>query len=108
MQGRLYWLLRPSGCSCINSKRQPKAEPKRKPKMSNLKKSWMKSARVTLRVIGFVVMLTMLASCATNTPASSFCLIYKPTYFSHTDSEETILQVMQNNVAYEELCRKET
>ena len=41
-----------------------------------------------------------------NTAANDFCYLYRPVYADYeNDTPETIQQIDQNNIAYEELCK---
>ena len=54
-----------------------------------------------------LLIIILLASCTTNTAANDFCYLYRPVYADYeNDTAETIQQIDQNNIAYEELCVK--
>lgn len=60
-----------------------------------------------LKWLSFLNMnLIALSGCTTNTVAADFCLIYQPIYADYDhDTAETVSQIDNNNLAYEELCR---
>src|SRR3546814_4540443 len=63
--------------------------------------------RPSVRATVCGAILLTVTSCATNSPASDFCLIYRPVYTSAQDTEETRLQVDENNAAFEALKSEE-
>ena len=48
--------------------------------------------------------LLLLVGCYSS--VGEFCTIYEPVYTSKEDTEKTIEQTTDNNVAYEKLCLK--
>ena len=58
-----------------------------------------------LFVIILITVLTMQIGCARGSHArSSFCSVYDPVYMSVDDSEETKVQIDNNNAVWLELC----
>lgn len=57
-----------------------------------------------IKVAALLGILLLAASCAKNTPASDYCLLYRPIYSSPQDTEETLRQIDDNNVVYDTLC----
>ena len=54
-----------------------------------------------------VSMAVITCACGASLPVrTDFCIIYEPVLFSLSDTEETIRQVMRNNVVYERMCKK--
>lgn len=69
----------------------------------------MKNYRITLtKLIRLSIVLTItmftMTSC-TSIPESDYCYLYKPVYVSLNDTEETIKQIVVNNIVYESLCK---
>jgi hypothetical protein len=57
-------------------------------------------------MIGWRLMLLIVAGCAAATPAASdsYCLVYRPVYTAAADTEATVRQVVANNAKYDCLC----
>jgi len=53
------------------------------------------------------MILISVTSCGRNTQGiSDYCVIYQPVYTVAADTEDTKLQVDENNAAYESNCNK--
>lgn len=68
-----------------------------------IKRFW-RTWGVLIKLGLLLTILILLASCAKNTPASDYCLLYRPIYSHPSDTEETLRQIDGNNIVYDALC----
>ena len=74
-------------------------------KFSKIKNYRWRTYKWLIKLGILLLIIILLASCTINTAANDFCYLYRPVYADYeNDTAETIQQVDQNNVAYEELC----
>ncbi len=69
-----------------------------------IKKQWRTYRGLWMFGLLLGLMLMLLGGCATNTPASDYCLLYQPVYSHADDTEQTKIQIDGNNAVYDELC----